>query len=79
MVKKDVLLKHVQEDLTFEEETTHKLADFYSSLQLSLFFNPKDQKAVLDAVNIIKNDTLEHKEILDQMIDYLNKSDKNEF
>ena len=71
MVKKDKLLTDLKGFLIFEEDATKELSDFYQTV------TPND--AIEKGLAILRGDTKKHVRLIKEMIEYMERSDKNEF
>ena len=71
MIKKDKLLADLKGFLRFEEDATKELSDFYQTA------TPND--IVEKGLVILKEDTQKHIRLIKEMVEYMERSDKNEF
>ena len=71
MIKKDKLLTDLKGFLRFEEDATKELLGFYQTTA------PNDM--VEKGLAILKEDTQKHVRLIKEMIEYMERSDKNEF
>jgi hypothetical protein len=79
MVKKNELLKALNEGLLMEEEMTHKLSEFFESFDWKNEVEEKDARFIEDGLKLLKNDTDKHTVLIKEMVWYIENSGLEEF
>ena len=79
MIKRDELLKALNEGLLMEAEMTHKLSDFFESLDWQNKIEENDLKFIEDGLKLLKSDTDKHAILIKEMVWYIENSGKEEF
>lgn len=80
MIKKDVLLNSLKDDLKFEDELVNKLTDFYEAFGWRYYVKDEEGRNKIDkGLEILREDTLRHVNILEEVIRYITACEQNEF
>ena len=79
MVKREELISDLKNDLSFEEDLISKVATFYKALGWRKCISEDRHKEVEGKLDVLKSDSEKHASIIKEMIDYVEKTDKNEY
>ena len=79
MVKREELLSDLKKYLDFEEESIAKLVTFLQVTNWRSSIEAASQRSVAAGLQKIKEDSERHAEIFKDMIDYIERSDADEF
>ena len=79
MIRKEEILKDLNNYLTFEEEIVKKLSSFYLALGWKNDLSRDSCVFIENGLTTLKTDTDKHIKIVAEIIKYLTESKKNEF
>ena len=79
MVNKSELLEDLKGYLSFEEEVTQQLAQFYKALGWKKEVNIQDRETIEKGLIRLKEDSAKHASYISEMIKYVEETNKNEY
>ena len=79
MVKREKLLSDLKGFLSFEEEAIQKLSTFYKALGWRNYIKKEYHDKVDAGLDVLRNDTTKHANLIKEMIQYVESSNKDEF
>ena len=79
MVNKEDFLSDLRKYLEFEEGIIKQLANFYLVLGWKDYVSFEDQGRIEKGLDILKNDSQKHVNLVEEMIRYIEGAGKNEF
>ncbi len=80
MIKKKPLIESLYDALDREEEANNQFYDYtIKSLKYYKWLSEDKREKVQDIITKLRDDTLRHKSMIENLIQHIQESDKNEF